>query len=118
MTQHNHSHISLQDCIQTYLKNSGVGEAVSHNGMAAVLALFQPSAENHEFVYSVPVAEIIAEAARALRDQCAEAGIAFHFKQWGEWAPDHNHMAKVGKKRAGCLLDGVEHKAFPTPKEP
>jgi len=23
--------------------------------------------------------------ARALRDQCAKAGVAFHFKQWGEW---------------------------------
>lgn len=27
------------------------------------------------------------EWARSLRDQCAAAGIAFHFKQWGEWAP-------------------------------
>jgi protein gp37 len=26
------------------------------------------------------------EWARALRDQCAAAGVAFHFKQWGEWA--------------------------------
>jgi protein gp37 len=25
--------------------------------------------------------------ARSLRDQCTGAGIAFHFKQWGEWAP-------------------------------
>jgi len=25
--------------------------------------------------------------ARYLRDQCAEAGVPFHFKQWGEWAP-------------------------------
>lgn len=25
--------------------------------------------------------------ARSLRDQCAAAGIAFLFKQWGEWAP-------------------------------
>lgn len=25
--------------------------------------------------------------ARSLRDQCAAAGVAFHFKQWGEWAP-------------------------------
>ncbi|MBC9875971.1 phage Gp37/Gp68 family protein [Bradyrhizobium sp. INPA01-394B] len=24
---------------------------------------------------------------RELRDQCAAGGIAFHFKQWGEWAP-------------------------------
>jgi protein gp37 len=26
--------------------------------------------------------------ARSLRDQCAAAGVPFHFKQWGEWAPD------------------------------
>lgn len=25
--------------------------------------------------------------ARSLRDQCVSAGVAFHFKQWGEWAP-------------------------------
>jgi protein gp37 len=25
--------------------------------------------------------------ARSLRDQCVAAGVAFHFKQWGEWAP-------------------------------
>lgn len=24
---------------------------------------------------------------RSLRDQCAEAGVEFHFKQWGEWLP-------------------------------
>lgn len=24
---------------------------------------------------------------RSLRDQCDAAGVAFHFKQWGEWAP-------------------------------
>jgi len=27
------------------------------------------------------------EWARSLRDQCVDAGVAFHFKQWGEWAP-------------------------------
>jgi len=25
--------------------------------------------------------------ARSLRDQCAAAGVPFHFKQWGEWEP-------------------------------
>jgi protein gp37 len=25
--------------------------------------------------------------ARSLRDQCQAAGVAFHFKQWGEWLP-------------------------------
>lgn len=24
---------------------------------------------------------------RSLRDQCQRAGVAFHFKQWGEWSP-------------------------------
>jgi protein gp37 len=75
--------------------------------------------------------------ARTLRDQCAEAGVAFHFKQWGEWAPwdDDNwslpagcddviaherailrqgvEFLKVGKARAGRLLDGIEHNGFP-----
>lgn len=74
---------------------------------------------------------------RSLRDQCAVAGVAYHHKQNGEWAPGANFDAipsgtycdfdgalktddervwKVGKKAAGCLLDGVEHKAFPRSK--
>ena len=42
------------------------------------------------------------EWARSLRDQCQAAGIAFHFKQWGEWAPDEwiddDGFRHVGRK--------------------
>jgi protein gp37 len=84
--------------------------------------------------------------ASGLRDHCAAAGVAFFFKQWGEWAPSspedcagnprsgwqacvaHPHIAKaaelcpeagakfvarVGRRAAGRLLDGVEHNGFP-----
>jgi protein gp37 len=76
--------------------------------------------------------------ARSLRDQCAAAGVAFHFKQWGEWHPATEKLASgsvnlmrkgerpgefhnwgeiwstnVGKKAAGRLLDGVEHNGWP-----
>jgi protein gp37 len=79
--------------------------------------------------------------ARALRDQCARFGVPFFFKQWGEWSPSLDESARqmwltpggrtitqvaelpeggsaallsrVGKHRAGRLLDGVEHSAFP-----
>lgn len=40
---------------------------------------------------------------RSIRDQCASAGVAFHFKQWGG----------VNKKRAGRLLDGRTWDDFP-----
>lgn len=80
---------------------------------------------------------------RDLRDQCAAAGVPFLFKQHGEWlvaqqqrsvlgkvlvvegaAPfndrpkwhqfdDGVHMARVGKRAAGRLLDGLEHNGFP-----
>lgn len=74
---------------------------------------------------------------RSLRDQCASAGVAFFFKQHGDWvgvpdlrrlpggsgpgfgAFDHSsydqqHDAvRVGKKRAGSLLDGVQHRQWP-----
>ncbi len=55
---------------------------------------------------------------RSIRDQCAIAGVPFFWKQWGEYAPDdpladHTAMVRVGKKAAGALLDGVEHKAMP-----
>lgn len=72
--------------------------------------------------------------ARSLRDQCDDAGIPFLFKQWGEFIPagdlpfatahssfltpwainnDGTPMSRVGKKRAGRLLDGVEHNGYP-----
>lgn len=41
--------------------------------------------------------------ARSLRDQCRAAGVAFHFKQWGE---HDEHGQRVGKKTAGRVLDG------------
>ncbi|MCA3233730.1 MAG: phage Gp37/Gp68 family protein [Cupriavidus sp.] len=66
--------------------------------------------------------------ARSLRDQCSGAGVSFLFKQWGEWlgagqdgAYDHDPVelnasdapARVGKKAAGRLLDGIQHDGFP-----
>lgn len=41
--------------------------------------------------------------ARALRDECAAGAVSFFFKQVGGARPTSG----------GCLLDGVEHKAFP-----
>lgn len=43
------------------------------------------------------------DAVRSIRDQCAELGITFHHKQNGGLRGKDN----------GCLVDGVEHKAFP-----
>jgi protein gp37 len=64
--------------------------------------------------------------ARGLRDQCHEAGIAFLFKQWGNWRPidpaslngftsktvfltsgNQITIANMGKKAAGRTLDGT-----------
>jgi protein gp37 len=83
------------------------------------------------------------EWARSLRDQCQAAGVSFFFKQFGEWI--HNSHSdfknydgmsvrdefsklpnglthvdcyrKVGKGKAGRLLDGVEWNEFPNEKE-
>lgn len=80
---------------------------------------------------------------RSVRDQCAAAGVPFFFKGWGEWVPDDQEpiglsskgrsMAapagegrpccpgiwrKVGKKRAGRVLDGRTHEEMPTPLPP
>lgn len=66
--------------------------------------------------------------ARIDRDFCVANGIAFRFKQWGEWAPDeelHSRFLKyrfdddeivyrVGKHDAGCLLDGILWKQLPS----
>ncbi len=72
------------------------------------------------------------EWARSIRDQCQDAGVAFHFKQWGEWSPNYGgeprnalhvlmgdydnrlKMWRVGKKTAGRDLDGRTWDEFPT----
>jgi len=65
--------------------------------------------------------------ARSLRDQCADSGVPFFFKQWGEFVsvsevegPGRHHqfddgatVRRTGKKLAGRTLDGVEHNAMP-----
>lgn len=71
--------------------------------------------------------------ARSLRDQCVAAGIAYHFKQFGEYLPKgQGHVSlteqqlfyreeyingqgyyRVGKHASGRLLDGVEWNQFP-----
>lgn len=64
---------------------------------------------------------------RSLRDQCAAAGVPFHFKQWGEYASvsevegagphvqfaDGATVRRVGKRLAGRMLDGRRHDARP-----
>jgi protein gp37 len=65
--------------------------------------------------------------AQSLRDQCQAAGVPFFFKQWGEYSPyghgfvksdeivkgPHTAMFRLGKKKAGRLLDGREWNEFP-----
>lgn len=80
--------------------------------------------------------------ARSLRDQCIEAGVPFFFKQWGAFAPEADghdrgsvslidrrgqngnrmqplvpaeavRMRRVGKGRAGRMLDGRTWDEFP-----
>lgn len=77
------------------------------------------------------------EWARSLRDQCQAvghqygiAGVPFFFKQWGEWLPEMqatresiflnknkavagHWFYRVGKHKAGRLLDGREWNEFP-----
>lgn len=67
---------------------------------------------------------------RNLRNQCVEAGVAFHFKQWGHWHPANpsefrravqledssGHpiwMAPLGKAASGRNLDGREWDEYP-----
>lgn len=78
---------------------------------------------------------------RKIRDDCKAAGVKFFFKQWGEWLHINmcsakvginsfnrkfNHKyteisngvyydtyARLGKKKAGRLLDGIKHNEFP-----
>lgn len=57
--------------------------------------------------------------ARSLRAQCAASGTYYFFKQWGEWHPNDHAIVgdtghtRVGKDKAGRLLDGREWDEFP-----
>lgn len=76
---------------------------------------------------------------RNIRDQCLAKGVPFYFKQWGEWLSGVDKYAlkintyqgyypkrvtrienttffRVGKKKAGCILDGKEWKRLPERK--
>jgi protein gp37 len=45
--------------------------------------------------------------ARSLRDQCVAAGVAFHFKQWGQFAPANGDARRtIHPKYSGDLPDG------------
>jgi protein gp37 len=73
-----------------------------------------------------------AEWARSVRDQCQVHHVPFFFKQWGEWLPAGQDGAqipgepqqinssdapiRIGKKRAGRLLDGREWNEMPEVK--
>lgn len=65
---------------------------------------------------------------RTIRDQCQRCEVPFFFKQWGEFEYQlrqgvcagmtyhdiqYYEPIFVGKQKAGCLLDGREHKEFP-----
>jgi protein gp37 len=47
---------------------------------------------------------------RFLRDQCVNAGVPFHFKQWGEF---DSTGKKVGKEESGRILDGRTWDDYP-----
>ena len=57
--------------------------------------------------------------ARSLRDQCQSHGVAYLFKQWGEYLPlwekggTNPVMVKVGKHKAGRTLDGRTWDEYP-----
>ncbi|MBW4982528.1 phage Gp37/Gp68 family protein [Mameliella sp. CS4] len=42
---------------------------------------------------------------RDLRDQCAAAGVPFHFKQWGEWHPGDGMGDDIDGSAFGCFDD-------------
>jgi protein gp37 len=66
---------------------------------------------------------------RSARDQCQALRIPFFFKQWGEYVEStpsdiesaNSHLItddgtafyRIGKKKAGRLLDGIEHNEYP-----
>ena len=105
-----------------YSVNTGTGESSYNFGIDAVL-LGGESGRNAR--------PMNPEWARSVRDQCAAAGVAFFFKQNGEFASvsevegsGYHHVfeggatvRRVGKKKAGRTLDGRTHDALPWDRE-
>jgi protein gp37 len=73
----------------------------------------------------------------SLRDQCVDAGVSFHFKQWGNWKPVTPRqvngyrsktvflsngarvlIANLGKKKSGRVLEGRTWNQLPKLSEP
>lgn len=53
---------------------------------------------------------------RSVRDQCQAAGVAFFFKQWGEWIPrSHNHDAIARDGKWGTIISDGEFFKTATP---
>ncbi len=55
---------------------------------------------------------------RGLRDQCQAASVPFFFKQWGEWSlesagQEGEGMRRVGRRKAGARLDGLDWRQAP-----
>lgn len=72
----------------------------------------------------VKIRPLFLEHVRRIRDQCIQFDIPFFFKQWGEFRParigiypDHREASmistRVGRKKAGRLLDGREWNQMP-----
>jgi len=72
--------------------------------------------------------QIHPEWVRGLRDQCQGAGVPFFFKQWGKWGfaergekyhdwRDDIGFRKIGKQKAGRILDGRTWDEFPTAED-
>jgi len=68
------------------------------------------------------------EWVRGLRYQCQSASVPFFFKQWGEWGfakpgekyydwRDDIGFRKIGKQKAGRILDGRTWDEFPTAED-
>lgn len=49
--------------------------------------------------------------ARSLRDQCNAAGVAFFFKQWGEWAPSTPEASEDNPRSGWMALPAYPHVA-------
>lgn len=44
---------------------------------------------------------------RSLLEDCTAAGVPYHFKQWGDWAPKSKRLAEEMKRRSSTTDDGT-----------
>jgi protein gp37 len=94
------SRIACDDCVKVFCEGDAIGSCHHHVEFAPLDGIIAGGESGPHARPANP------QWFRDVRDACAEAGVAFYFKAWGEWAESIDYRA------AGKMPTGVERHRF------